>query len=150
KGAVELLGRIRDLGRWRRHIFEGVATFLEREQGLDEGAVLNTAWRDLPSAIRESMLYGTGDQNITYSWRHRGGVWKHGGTFDGIVPELLDRYRKAKNPMRRRQLEKYMRIAKCSSCQGTRLNPQARSVRITSASLKAEEAPNQPPVPLSP
>src|SRR5579863_1923557 len=42
KGAVVLLGRFRDLGRWRRHIFEGVMTLLEREHGLDEGSTLHT------------------------------------------------------------------------------------------------------------
>jgi excinuclease ABC subunit A len=40
KGAVALLGKFRDLGRWRRHLFEGVATLLEREHGLDEGTLL--------------------------------------------------------------------------------------------------------------
>jgi excinuclease ABC subunit A len=135
KGAVTLLGRFRDLGRWRRHIFEGVATLIEREHGMDEGTIISTPWRDLPAAVRELMLYGTGDRNITYSWRYRGGIWKHGGTYSGIVPELLDSYRKARNPMRRRQLEKYMRVTKCSTCHGSRLNPQARSVRIASQSL---------------
>ncbi len=140
KGAVTLLGRFRDLGRWRRHVFEGVATLIEREQALDEGTVLTTPWSDLPDAVRKMLLYGTGDRNVTFSWRHRGGVWKHGGTFSGIVPELLDSYRKARNPMRRRQLEKYMRVTKCSSCLGSRLNPQARSVRIGSKTLPAGSA----------
>ena len=140
KGAVALLGRFRDLGRWRRHIFEGVAALLEREHGLIEGTLLTTRWRDLPESLRQQMLYGTGERNITFSWRTRGGVWKHGGTYGGIVAELLDNYRKSKNPMRRRQLEKYMRVTKCTKCLGTRLNPQARSVRIASLSLAAAPA----------
>jgi excinuclease ABC subunit A len=61
-------------------------------------------------------------------------VWKHGGTWEGYVNELLDGYRKAKNPMRRRQLEKYMDFADCSTCQGSRLNSQARHVRLTTSS----------------
>jgi excinuclease ABC subunit A len=135
KGAVALLGSLRDLGRWRRHIFEGVATLLEREHNLDEGSLVATPWRELPAAVRKLLLYGTGERNITFSWRYRGGVWKHGGRFPGIVPELLDSYRKARNPMRRRQLEKYMRVTECTSCLGTRLNPQARSVKIGSQSF---------------
>src|SRR5262245_42783866 len=135
KGAVALLGRFSDLGRWRRHIFEGVATLLEREHQLDEGSLLVTPWRDLPAAVRKLMLNGTGDRNVTFSWRYRGGVWKHGGKYAGIIPELLESYRKARNPMRRRQLEKYMRVTNCTSCLGTRLNPQARSVKIGSLSF---------------
>ncbi len=140
KGAVSLLGRFRDLGRWRRHIYEGAATLLEREHGLGEGTLLTTPWCDLPPEVRRQLLYGTGDRNVTFSWRHRGGVWKHGGRYIGIVPELLDSYRKARNPMRRRQLEKYMRVTKCTSCRGTRLNPQARSVRIASQSFPVPAA----------
>ncbi len=143
KGAVELLGRFRDLGRWRRHIFEGVALTLEREHGLKEGTLLATPWRDLPAEVREKLLYGTGDRNITFSWRHRGGVWKHGGTYPGIIPELLDSYRKAKNPMRRRQIERYLTVSKCKTCAGSRLNPQARSVRIASlANIPQNGRPN--------
>ncbi|MFN0052226.1 MAG: excinuclease ABC subunit A, partial [Planctomycetales bacterium] len=77
KGAVELIGRLKEIGRWRRHIFEGAALALEREHGLEEGSVLTTPWRDLPETVREKMLYGTGDRNITFQWKHRGGVWKH-------------------------------------------------------------------------
>lgn len=135
KGAVALLGSFRDLGRWRRHIFEGVAALLEREHALDDGSLLVTPWRKLPAAVRRQMLYGTGERNITFGWRYRGGVWKHGGTYSGIVPELLESFRKAKNPMRRRQLEKYMRVTQCTSCGGARLNPQARSVRIASTTF---------------
>ncbi|MCY2965895.1 MAG: excinuclease ABC subunit A, partial [Planctomycetota bacterium] len=81
---------------------------------------------------------GTGDRNITLSWRHRGGVWKHGTTYAGIIPELLESYRTAKNPMRRRQLEKYLKMADCKNCGGTRLNRQARGVRITSSSYSPD------------
>ena len=80
-------------------------------------------------------MYGTGDRHITFAWRSPGGVWKHGGTYDGLVADLLESYRKAKNIMRRRQLEKYMEFVVCTECAGTRLNAQARSVRITSGSV---------------
>ena len=73
---------------------------------------------DLPEAARQQFLYGTGDRHITFAWRSSGGVWKHGGTFEGIVAELLESYRKAKNIMRRRQLEKYMEFVPCTECSG--------------------------------
>src|SRR5262249_33656051 len=60
--------------------------------------------------------------------------------YSGIVPELLESYRKARNPMRRRQLEKYMKVTKCTTCRGTRLNPQARSVRIASKTFSTPPA----------
>ena len=133
KGAIDLLGPFSKVGRWRRHIYTGVANSIEKDLGLVENTLLKMPWRDWPEEARQQFLYGTGDRHITYSWRHAGGVWKHGGTFDGVIGELLESYRKAKNVMRRRQLEKYMEFVPCSDCDGTRLKPQARHVRIASS-----------------
>src|SRR6266851_4975785 len=127
-GAIPLVGRLRGMGRWRRHIFEGVAQTL----GID----LKTPWRDLPAEHQNLLLYGAGDRHITYEWRLRGGgVWKHGGKWEGIVPQLLSSFKKTAAGPRRLQLEKYMRVVSCPSCQGQRLNPQARAVRIDGKSL---------------
>jgi excinuclease ABC subunit A len=139
QGCIDLLGPIRSIGRWRKHIYQGVGKALETDHGLEEGAVLTTPWNELPAAVQKQFLYGMGDRHITYSWKHSGGLWKHGGTYTGYIPELLDAYRKAKNPMRRKQLEKYMQVVHCRTCDGARLNPQARAVRVTTSNVKWEE-----------
>ncbi len=133
-GAFELIKSMKKVGKWRRHILQGVATSIEEDVGLKEGALLKHPWEDLPFPAQQQFLYGTGDRNITFSWRHSGGLWKHGGKWKGYLNELLDEYIKGKNPMRRKQLEKMMEIVSCSTCDGARLNAQARNVRITSDS----------------
>ncbi|MFO1004776.1 MAG: excinuclease ABC subunit UvrA [Planctomycetaceae bacterium] len=135
QGCLTLLGPLRDVGRWRKHIYVGVAAAIEADCGLEEDSFLKTPWNELPKEAIDKFLNGMGDRHITFSWRHSGGIWKHGGTWDGYCPELLEEYRKAKNPMRRRQLEKYMDVTHCSACNGARLNPQARAVVITSKSI---------------
>ena len=135
KGCFELLGSFRKVGRWRRHLYRGVARAIEQDCGLPEDSLLKTPWMDLPSEAHRMFLDGMGDRNITFTWRHSGGTWKHGGKWEGYLNNLLDDYRKARNPMRRRQLEKYMETVKCTSCDGARLNPQARNVRLTSKSI---------------
>jgi excinuclease ABC subunit A len=146
KGAIAVMKPFSKLGRWRKHIFKGVAGAIEQDCGLIEGSFLKTPWQDLPEQARQLFLYGMGKRHITFSWRYSGGTWKHGGTWDGYIPELLDEYLKGKNPMRRRQLEKYMEVVECSTCHGERLNAQARNVRI--ASLAVPPSP-RPPVPSS-
>lgn len=136
KGAIDLIPSFRKVGRWRKHILLGVAAAIEHDVGLKEGAFFKTPWEGLPELARHQFLRGTGDRHITFSWRHSGGTWKHGGVWHGYLQELLDDYLKGKNPMRRRQLEKYMEVVPCTSCHGARLNSQARAVRITSNSLK--------------
>ena len=109
-------------GKWRRHIYEGVA----RAVGFD----LKSPWKSLSKSAREALLYGTGDRHITYEWRWSGGVWKHGGTFEGVIAELRDKYRKAKAAFIRQYYEKYMRRGPCPDCAGARLNRQACAVRL--------------------
>src|SRR5215213_5355474 len=128
EGAIPLVGRLRGMGRWRKHIFEGVAKTL--------GINLQTPWNDLPGQHREWLLEGSGDRHITFEWKQRGGkVWKHGGTWEGIVPQLLTSFKKTAAGPRRLQLEKYMRVVPCTTCGGHRLNSQARAVRVGEKTL---------------
>src|SRR5207247_10494080 len=77
-----------------------------------------------------------GDRPITYEWKMRGGaVWKHGAKWEGIVPQLLSSFKKTASGPRRLQLEKYMRVVRCPTCHGNRLNPQARAVRVGGKTL---------------
>ncbi len=115
------------IGRWRRHIYRGVAETV----GFD----LNTPWKDLPKKARDALLFGTGDLHVTYTWRTRGGVWKHGGEFEGVIADLRSKYRKAKSSMVRAYYEKYMRRKPCDRCNGARLNRQAQSVFIGKKTL---------------
>lgn len=114
-------------GRWRRHIYEGVA----RHVGFD----INLPWNKLPKKGRDALLYGTGDEHITFEWRHSGGAWKHGDKFEGVIAELQSKYRQAKAGFVRKYYEKYMRHQVCEACGGARVNPQARAVRVGGMAL---------------
>ncbi len=114
-------------GRWRRHIYQGVANYV----GFD----ITQPWKKLPQKGRDALLYGTGDAHITYEWKSFGRVWKHGGKFEGVVAELKEKYRKANAAFVRSYYEKYMRLRMCPECGGARLNAQARAVRIAGRAL---------------
>ena len=141
QGCIELIGRWREMGRWKRHIYAGVAETLERRHGLPSGHVLETAWEELEPKIRHAMLWGTGDEHITFTWRNGPSGSKWGGTYEGIIPKLLSQYRNTNSRPQRRKLEKYMRVIGCGHCEGQRLNPQARAVTLTSASPQFAERP---------
>ncbi|MEX1223099.1 MAG: excinuclease ABC subunit A, partial [Pirellulales bacterium] len=134
QGALPLVGKWKDMGRWRRHIFQGVAETMERKLELPEGLLLDTPWRELTEEQRDILLWGTGEEHITFTWRAGAAGQKYGGTYDGIIPDLLAKYRNSKSKPQRRALEKYMNTIACSECEGDRLNAQARSVRIATAS----------------
>ena len=77
------------MGRWRRHIYQGIADTVERLRDLAKGTLLETPWRSLPAELQDVWLWGTGDQHITFTWRGGAAPLKYGGTFAGIIPELV-------------------------------------------------------------
>src|SRR6185295_2553397 len=130
QGCFELIPNWKDLGRWRRHIYQGVADTVEHKQGLEPGTMLDTPWNQLDRSLQALWLQGTGDEHITFTWRQGAAGHKYGGKFSGIIPDLLSRYRNTKSKMQIRQLEKYMSVQGCADCEGQRLNPQARAVTL--------------------
>ena len=133
-GGLLYLPSLKKLGRWPRHILVSSAEAIEAIVRMEAGSLLKLKWVDLPEQARQLWLGGTGDRHITFSWKTRGGVYKHGGTWEGWVNRLLESYRTTKNPMQRRAMEKHLEVVACPSCNGERLNKQARHVRLTSSS----------------
>ncbi len=133
KGCIELFGQWKDLGRWKRHIYQGVADTIERKHELPAATLTETPWQELTDEQQYLWLWGAGDEHITYTWRGGKNSQKYGGTFDGIIPELLEKYRGAKSKSLIAKLEKFMNVIRCPDCEGQRLNPQARSVRLTTS-----------------
>ncbi len=143
QGCVELVGSWREMGRWRRHIYRGVAEMLERQHGLPPGTVLETAWEELDPKLQHDLLWGTGQEHVTFTWRSGPSGYKWGGKYEGIIPKLLSQYRTTQSRLQRRQLEKYMCILDCAGCHGARLNPQARAVTLTSTSPRFRDRPER-------
>jgi excinuclease ABC subunit A len=132
-GAIPIVGPLRGMGRWRKHLYEGVAKTFDID--------VKKPWRELSDEHKNILLHGTGDRHIAFEWKMRGGkIWKHGGTWEGIVPQLLSSFKKTAAGPRRLQLEKYMRVMRCPTCQGQRLNAQARAVRVGGKTLIEVEA----------
>ncbi len=140
KGAIGILGGFRDMPRWLRRLLTAVAAHAEARKKLPEGTLLDTPWQELSAAQRRIWLSGTGLEEIRVSWK-RGRAERGARTrFEGILAMLANRWRNAKSGILRRMLEKLMRVTPCHECQGARLSPQARAVRITTASRRARTA----------
>jgi excinuclease ABC subunit A len=135
-GALVFLPSLKKIGRWPRHILVSAAEAIEKIVGMETDTLLKMKWVDVPAEAQRLWLEGTGDRHITFSWRTRGGVYKHGGTWEGWTNRLLENYRTTKNPMQRRAMEKHLEVVPCPTCDGERLNRQARNVRITSSNRR--------------
>ena len=142
KGAVSLLGRWVELSRYRKHVYQGVAKGVEAEFGWAAGTMLDKPWRDLPPEAQKIWLWGI-DQSLAFSWKSGSKTQKYTADFDGIIPELVERYRTTKNKLQLRQFEKKMQTLPCVDCGGQRINPQARAVRLTSGSSGFSDSPSK-------
>ena len=135
-GALAPIGPVKDVGKWRRHLFEGVAANFEADtDGPAKGTMLKGPWRKLDERFRNVWLYGAGERMIVHHWKNRRRIWSHAEKWEGVATELLARYRKSAGGPTRAQLEPYMRSMTCPECRGGRLNPRARAVRVGGKTL---------------
>ncbi len=132
KGAISLLGKWGDLGRYRRYIYRAVADAMDDAFELQPGTMLETKWCELPEQARHVWLWGQ-DESLEFSWRGGRRRKKFAGSFVGLIPELLERYKTTRNKMQLRRFEKHMATIDCVDCGGQRLNAQASAVTIRTA-----------------
>lgn len=140
-GAIEVIGNHKKMGRWRRHIYRGVAATLERQNEWAEGYVLETPWKDLSQQAKDALLWGTGDLHITFTWRGGKSPLKYGGTYGGIIPEQQEKYASSRSKPHQRKLERYMNTIHCPQCDGQRLVDQARHMRLQSKHSRFADSP---------
>jgi excinuclease ABC subunit A len=143
QGCIEPLGKWSDQGRWRRHIYQGVADTMERVLDLEPGTMLETAWEQLPQKVRNVWLMGSGEQHITFTWRGGDSPMKYGGTFEGVIADLKGRYMNATSTAHRSNFEQYMNQIRCPLCAGERLNPQARFITLTTSNPEFSDSPTR-------
>jgi len=141
-GAIALLGRWADMGRYRRHIYQNVAATIEKAGELKKDSMLTTPWCELPEELKHVWLWGI-DESMSFTWKGGRSAKKYEGEFSGVIPELLDRYRTTKNKMQLRQFEKLMQTLPCEDCHGGRLNSQAAAVRLRSGAPAFADSPQR-------
>jgi excinuclease ABC subunit A len=90
----------------------------------------------LPKKIQEVILYGSGDEDIKFTYlNERGGRITRAHPFEGIIPNMERRYRETESNVIREELSKYLNSQPCPECQGTRLRREARHVFIAGHTL---------------
>jgi excinuclease ABC subunit A len=114
---------------WRRQM---VTTLAE-----DLGFSLETPWQDLPAPVRRILLYGSGDNEMTFELKGKKSSYKWRGKYEGVIPRLERRYKETESAAIRTELEKYMSIRSCDACGGRRLRPEALAVKVAGEGIDA-------------
>lgn len=97
---------------------------------------LDTPWQELPEWFRQVLLYGSGDEDITFRYvNSRGHIMEKAHPFEGIIPNLERRYRESDSQKIREELARNLSTQPCRECGGSRLRRSARHVFIGDHSL---------------
>ena len=123
QGAIKPWGTIADKGGWRAAVIRS----LSRHYGFD----LDVSWRNLSTDKRQLILYGGDKEKITV----RKGRRTFRTKFEGLVPLLMRRMKATRSESVRKYYSQFMSNKLCSSCNGTRLRPEALSVSVAGKSL---------------
>ena len=124
-------GAVRGWDRRNAYYFQLIASLAKHYQ-FDTDA----PWQSLPEKVRQAVLYGSGEDVITFTYlTESGGRTQRKHRFEGIVPNLERRYRETESPAVREELAKYISDRPCPDCLGARLNKSARNVFVADRPL---------------
>ncbi|MEJ2444851.1 MAG: excinuclease ABC subunit UvrA [Exilibacterium sp.] len=102
-------------------------TSLAEHYGFD----LDTPWKKLRKKYRQAVLYGSGNDEIDFSYvNDRGDSYQRTHRFEGVIPNMERRYRDTESQMVREDLSKFLSTQPCPDCHGTRLRNEARHVFV--------------------
>ncbi|MFN3953072.1 MAG: excinuclease ABC subunit UvrA [Pararhodobacter sp.] len=87
-------------------------------------------WRDLPEAARQVLLHGSDGAEIPFRYDEGGRVYNVTRAFEGVIPNMVRRYKETDSAWVREEFERYQNNRPCSTCGGARLKPEALAVRI--------------------
>ena len=104
---------------WYDRILEAVATAY--------GFSLNEPVKNLQQQAIDVVLYGSKEKTIDADGSHT--------AFEGVVPNLMRRYRETDSDYMRQEIEQYMRLKTCPTCGGRRLRPEVLGVKVAGQSI---------------
>src|ERR1700733_8022902 len=91
---------------------------------------LDTKWKDLPKKTQDTILYGSGDTEIRFSYDDGMRAYETKRPFEGIVTNLERRYKETDSEWAREEIARYFTDVPCEACKGYRLKPEALCVKI--------------------
>ena len=94
------------------------------------GVDIYTPFKDLPDKFKKILLYGSGNERITFYFERSLRRFTYKKSFEGIIPKLQRRYLETGSYQSREEIKQYMNFRSCPECLGAKLNRASRSVRV--------------------
>ncbi|MBX9841811.1 MAG: excinuclease ABC subunit UvrA [Xanthobacteraceae bacterium] len=91
---------------------------------------LDTKWKDLGKRTQDAILYGSGDDDIKFTYDDGMRSYQTKKPFEGVITNLERRFKETESDWAREELQKYFTDIPCDACNGFRLKPEALCVKI--------------------
>ena len=96
---------------------------------------LDVPVKDLPPKIYNMLLYGNDGEKIQMTYESKTMSTKYYAAWEGIIPNLERRFRETSSDFVKSEIERYMRVVPCNSCNGKRLKPLALTVTVNGKNI---------------
>jgi excinuclease ABC subunit A len=98
---------------------------------------IRTPFRELPAQTQDVILRGSKGQKIEFWWEEDGGRrHTYSKEFEGVLNNLERRYRESESDNVREELEKYMNVMPCPTCNGARLKKESLFVIVGGKNIR--------------
>ncbi|MGB6768396.1 MAG: excinuclease ABC subunit UvrA, partial [Methyloceanibacter sp.] len=87
-------------------------------------------WKSLPEDFRNVVLYGSGEDEINFTYDDGVRHYSTRKPFEGVITNIERRWRETESSWVRDELSRFQSDQPCEACLGYRLKPQALAVKI--------------------
>ncbi len=117
------------LSGWFHLILEALAKAYNFDMG--------TPFKDLSPQAQDVILNGSKGEKVEFWWEE-GDDRRHTyqKEFEGVLNNLQRRWRETESESSREELEKFMNVMPCPTCQGARLKPEALHVLVAGRTIR--------------
>ena len=91
---------------------------------------LETPFKTLPEDFQRTLLWGSGETEIEFTFWRAGKMSKVTRPFEGVIPNLQRLYQESESEFTRNRLKGFMSPQFCDACGGQRLKPEILAVRL--------------------
>ena len=95
----------------------------------------HTPWKKLPKQIQSIVLYGSNGKKFDYSIERFEAQYRFTKEFEGVIPNLMRRYKETQSDEMREWMEGFMRNKVCDACGGKRLRPESLAVKVADKNI---------------
>ena len=92
-------------------------------------------WKHIDSDVRRVLLFGTGGRQMKMKYKSRRWSGTYTGGWEGVIPNLMRRYKQTKSNGIREWIEQFMSMRTCPICEGARLKKESLSVTVGKINL---------------